>query len=64
MYNYHILAIDDNETLLQTLKLILKKEFAVVGTISHPNLVSAILAGGDVDAILLDMNFGKGRLDC
>ena len=64
MYNYHILAIDDNETLLQTLKLILKKEFAVVGTISHPNLVSAIRAGGDVDAILLDMNFGKGRLDC
>ena len=27
MYNYHILAIDDNEALLQTLKLILKKEF-------------------------------------
>ena len=64
MYNYHILAIDDNEALLQTLKLILKKEFAVVGTVQHPNLVPAILAGGKVDAILLDMNFDKGRLDC
>ena len=64
MYNYHILAIDDNEALLQTLKLILKKEFAVVGTVRHPNLVPAILAGGKVDAILLDMNFDKGRLDC
>ena len=64
MYNYHILAIDDNEALLQTLKLILKKEFAVVGTVRHPHLVPAILAGGKVDAILLDMNFDKGRLDC
>ena len=64
MHNYHILAIDDNEALLQTLKLILKKEFAVVGTVQHPNLVPAILAGGKVDAILLDMNFDKGRLDC
>ena len=64
MHNYHILAIDDNEALLQTLKLILKKEFAVVGTVRHPNLVPAILAGGKVDAILLDMNFDKGRLDC
>ena len=64
MYNYHILAIDDNEALLQTLKIVLKKEFAVVGTISNPNLIAAVLAGGDVDAILLDMNFGKGKLDC
>ena len=64
MHNYHILAIDDNEALLQTLKLILKKEFAEVGTVQHPNLVPAILAGGKVDAILLDMNFDKGRLDC
>jgi DNA-binding NtrC family response regulator len=64
MYNYHILAIDDNEALLQTLKLILKKEFAMVGTVSRPNLAPAILAGGNVDAILLDMNFDKGRLDC
>ena len=64
MHNYHILARDDNEALLQTLKLILKKEFAVVGTVRHPNLVPAILAGGKVDAILLDMNFDKGRLDC
>ena len=64
MYNYHILAIDDNEALLQTLKIVLKKEFAVVGTISNPNLIAAVLAGGDVDAILLDMNFDKGKLDC
>ena len=64
MYNCHILAIDDNEALLQTLKIILKKEFAVVGTISRPNLIAAVLNGGDVDAILLDMNFDKGRLDC
>ena len=64
MYNYHILAIDDNETLLQTLKLILKRSFAVVGTVSHPNLIPAVLSGGKIDAILLDMNFAKGRLDC
>ncbi len=64
MYNYHILAIDDNETLLQTLKLILKKEFSKVATISAPNLVSAILDCGNIDAILLDMNFNRGKLDC
>lgn len=64
MYNYHILAIDDNETLLQTLKLILKRSFATVGTISRPGLMQAVLNSGDVDAILLDMNFDKSKLDC
>lgn len=64
MYNYHILAVDDNVALLESLKLILKNYFSKVGIISSPNIVKAVLNGGDVDAVLLDMNFNNGKFDC
>ena len=64
MYNYHILVIDDNTVLLQTLKLVLKREFRIVGTISSPTLIPAVLNNGGVDAVLLDMNFCNTELDC
>ena len=64
MYNYHIIAIDDNVALLQTLKLILKDTFKKVGSVSSPTLITAILNNGDVDAVLLDMNFSNTNLNC
>lgn len=64
MHNYHILVIDDNAALLQTLKLVLKHEFRTVGTISSPTLIPAVLNNGGVDAVLLDMNFSNRELDC
>lgn len=60
---YHIIVIDDNVALLQTLKLVLGSVFEKVGVISDPRLILGVLAGGDVDAVLLDMNFDSARLD-
>ena len=62
-YNYHIIAIDDNVALLQTLKLVLGSRFDKVGIISDPKLITGILSAGKVDAVLLDMNFDSKRLD-
>ena len=62
-YPYHIVAIDDNIALLQTLKVILGAHFEKVATISDPKLLQGILAGGNIDAILLDMNFDNSKLD-
>lgn len=60
---YHIIAIDDNVVLLQTLKIVLGSVFEKVGVISDPRLILGVLAGGDVDAVLLDMNFDSVKLD-
>lgn len=62
-YNYHIIAIDDNIALLQTLKVVLGAHFERVATISDPKMIQGILAGGSIDAVLLDMNFDNSRLD-
>lgn len=58
-----IILIDDNEAVLLSLRLILKSEFSTVVAVSDPHLIPALIREGDVDAVLLDMNFGKGKLD-
>lgn len=63
MYDYHIAIIDDNRAVLQSLKLVLEDVFRAVTTLTHPNALPAILAGGKVDAVLLDMNFSAQKLD-
>lgn len=60
---YHIIAIDDNIALLQTLKVVLGAHFEKVATISDPKIMQGILVGGNVDAVLLDMNFDNSKLD-
>ena len=62
-YNYHILSIDDNIALLQTLKVVLGAHFERVATISDPKMIQGIIAGGNIDAVLLDMNFDNSKLD-
>ena len=56
-----ILIVDDDEDILVAGKLLLKRHFASVVTISQPNQISASLKKQDFDAILLDMNFGPGE---
>lgn len=58
-----ILIIDDNQAIRTALKLVLGARFGEVVTVGDPTLLPALLRAGDVDAVLLDMNFGSDRLD-
>lgn len=58
-----LLIIDDNEAVLRSLKLVFTGVFDHVVTAKHPQLLPAMLSAGDVDAVLLDMNFNTCRLD-
>jgi len=55
-----ILVVDDNETVLKSLKLILKNEFEKVETLKNPNQLHSLLTTTPFDVILLDMNFKAG----
>lgn len=63
MNNYKILIIDDNQSVLRTLKLVLNGVFRTVVTVPDPKLIPALLQAGDVDVVLLDMNFDARKLD-
>lgn len=56
-----ILIVDDDEDILVAGKLLLKRHFADVVTISQPNQIAASMRKINFDAILLDMNFGPGQ---
>ena len=58
-----ILIIDDNKAVRLSLKMVLGNEFDSILTIGDPTLLPALLANGDFDAVLLDMNFDTSRLD-
>lgn len=58
-----LLIIDDNEAVLRSLKLVFTGVFDHVATAKNPQLLPAMLSAGDVDAVLLDMNFNTCRLD-
>ena len=60
MKNKKLLIVDDNQGILNSLKLLLKPAFASVKTISNPNLLHAELEKNDTDVVLLDMNFKAG----
>ena len=55
--------IDDNAAVLTTLRMVLKSSFSTVVAVADPKLIPALISQGDVDAVLLDMNFGSDRLD-
>jgi DNA-binding NtrC family response regulator len=63
MTDAKILVIDDNTAVLSTLKIVLKSMFKTVVAVSDPQLIPALISAGDVDAVLLDMNFGSDKLD-
>lgn len=58
-----LLIIDDNEAVLRSLKLVFTGVFDHVVTAKNPQLLPAMLSAGNVDAVLLDMNFDTCRLD-
>lgn len=55
-----VLIVDDNQSVLTSLEMLLKKEFREIFTLKSPaNLISTIRQT-QVDVILLDMNFRAG----
>jgi len=54
-----ILAIDDNEDLLLSLRLLLKQHYATIHCETSPERIPALLKNEVYDVILLDMNFTK-----
>lgn len=56
-----IIVVDDNAAVLKTLQRILKSEFGQIIAISKPDMLPAMLRTGDVDVVLLDMNFSAGH---
>ena len=63
MLDGKIILVDDNEAVLKALKMILAREFKMVVGVSVPTLLPALLREGDIDIVLLDMNFVTGRQD-
>ena len=55
-----VLIIDDNQSVLDSLKLFLKYKFKEITTLSNPNQITSRISRQEFDIILLDMNFSAG----
>ena len=55
-----VIIIDDNQSVLNSLKLFLKYKFKEVVTTSNPNNIISELNKTKFDIVLLDMNFSAG----
>lgn len=64
MIKTRLLIIDDNAAVRATLKLLLSDEFEEVTAIENPAMIATLSNPGNYDAVLLDMNFDSGALDC
>jgi DNA-binding NtrC family response regulator len=58
-----ILIIDDQEDILFSAKMLLKKHFETIYTLNNPRNVIQLLAENDIDLVLLDMNYRIGFED-
>ena len=56
-----ILIVDDDEDILTAGRLLLRREFADVLTVTDPRQLPDLLARHEIDVVLLDMNFGPGE---
>lgn len=57
----NILVIDDDLAVLESLELLLRGESERVVTLSDPSRLKRMLESQSFDAVLLDMNFTRGR---
>lgn len=58
-----VLIIDDNAGVRATLRMLLSDVCEKVTAVGDPQLIPALLQRGDIDAVLLDMNFDRDRFD-
>lgn len=56
----HILIVDDDEDILFSARVWLKKFFTEVSCLSQPKNILKLMSEYQIDAVLLDMNFRKG----
>jgi DNA-binding NtrC family response regulator len=61
--NASILVIDDQEDILFASKMLLKKHFENIFTLSNPKNIVELLAKNTIDVVLLDMNYRIGFED-
>ena len=60
---YSILVVDDDEDILTSARLLLKRHYSKVNTSSNPADLNTLLSKLSPDVVLLDMNFSLGRND-
>lgn len=60
MINGKVLVIDDDEDILLSTKVVLKKEFSDIKVVTDPNDIIPYIEKKIFDVILLDMNFSTG----
>src|SRR5690606_17863118 len=58
-----ILVVDDQEEILFSARMVLKKHFETVLTTSNPKTIYQLLAEHTVDVVMLDMNYRIGFED-
>ena len=58
--NGKILIIDDDEGILLSARVVLKRHFGLINILTDPELIPSTLAGEQYDVVLLDMNFTVG----
>lgn len=58
-----ILIVDDNVGVRTSLKMVLSGIADEIVAVDDPRMLPTLLKGGDVDAVLLDMNFDSTQLD-
>jgi len=61
--NASLLFVDDNEDILHAARLLLKRHFSSVQTLSDPAQLGALMRKSSFDIVLLDMNFTAGADD-
>lgn len=61
--NASILVIDDQEDILFASKMLLKKHFEEIFTLSNPKNIVELIAKNTIDVVLLDMNYRIGFED-
>jgi len=55
-----VLVVDDNEDILHAARLLLKRHFTAVHTLSDPVQLASAMRKTGADVVLLDMNFAAG----
>lgn len=58
--NAHVLIIDDDPDVLLTGEIVLKQKFSKVSCLAHPSEAQKLLKLGEIEVILLDMNYSPG----